>query len=357
VNKLVVIVLAGCGVSNSLDGVDPPDRAESTSSSSNGGHAPCDRYHIQEIPTSVPSGATSAARAICNGGGAVGTAAITSDAFHAVVYDDGQVTDLGTLGAGNSVAQDGNAHGTIVGGSNTGSSFAAFVYRDGAMTELVGLGGDSAEAWAINDREEIAGVSSIPPGGDTDNHTLLWEPGESQPIDLTVLNGGHYSYPRDINEQGEIVGTDLTLDHHSRAVVWRDRVLVELDSGGAPDASATAINDAGTIVGTVLPTPPSQHAVIWQGDVLIDLGGLLGSPSGASGIDNAGDVVGSARFAGNDRNTAFLYSKGAVVNLDDSIDQTGWLLTEATDICDDGTIVGNGEHDGIGRGFVLTPAH
>jgi probable HAF family extracellular repeat protein len=360
VNKLLVIVLAGCGVSNAHDGIDPSQSSTNADTLANGAttNAPCHRYHIEEIPTPVPGGDTTGARAICSGG-VVGTADITPNVFHAVLYKDGQLTDLGTLGGPLSNGEDGNAQGTIVGSSNNATFNGAFAYRDGVMTELPGIGGEDARAWAINNREEIAGVANIPPnggGGDTDNHAILWEPDATQAIDLTALNGGHYSYALDINDQGELVGTDILPDNHSRAVVWRDRVLVELDDGGAPDSQANAINQAGTIAGFI-ETAEFAHAVIWQDDTMIDLGALTGSPSGALGIDNSGDVVGSARASGNSQSYAFLYSQGSIVDLNASLDQTGWYLYEATDVCDDGRIVGNGAHDGIARGFVLTPGH
>jgi hypothetical protein len=38
------------------------------------------------------------------------------------------------------------------------------------------------------------------------------------------------------------------------------------------------------------------------------------------------------------------------------VDAAHWVLLQAVDICDDGTIVGNGWLDGQNRGFVLTPA-
>jgi hypothetical protein len=56
-----------------------------------------------------------------------------------------------------------------------------------------------------------------------------------------------------------------------------------------------------------------------------------------------------------DRPYAFLYADGAMLDLEQMIDATGWSLFQATDICNDGRIVGNGWRDGNQRGFVLTP--
>lgn len=273
----------------------------------------------------------------------------------AVLYQGGTLHDLGTLGGPSSKAADGNAAGTIVGASATASFGRAFVYRGGAMTELPGIGGQYSQASAINDHDVIVGQASIPGEGDVDEHAVLWEPGCAYPIDLTALNGGRYSFPRDINNAGDIVGGDELIDvNEVRAVVWHDQVLVELDDGGAPNSIAEAINDGGSIVGFVY-GPGYRHAVLWRNGSMVDLGGLGGSYADALGIDSQGDVVGDSTTPGDTQSYAALFAHGIVINLNDYVDPTHWWLGQATDICDDGRIVGNGLLDGVSRGFVLTP--
>jgi probable HAF family extracellular repeat protein len=236
VKTLLAIMLVGC-VSNAPDDIDSSQASPSNAGSSSNGattpptQPPCRHYHIEEIPPLVAGETTTAARALCSSGAVVGAASLSSSSSHAVVYKADQVTDLGTLGGDYSRADDGNAQGTIVGLAQIASGLSrAFVYRDGAMTELAGIGGSYAEAFAINDGDEIAGTGNIPANGggsDTNSHALLWEPGDSDPIDLTVLNGGNYSFARDINAAGDVVGTDIPLDSHTgRAVVWHDPAKV-----------------------------------------------------------------------------------------------------------------------------------
>lgn len=358
----LAIALAGCGVSSvptGPDGIDPPQAPTSANIAPTRGitkDSPLHLagYRIEALPTLAP-GNSQAAKAICATGGVVGTTAVASNQYHAVLYANGVLTDLGTLGGTGSSALDGNAAGTIVGNSAAPNFGRAFVYRDGAMTELSGIGGEYSNAYAVNDREEIVGQASIPGEGDVDEHAILWEPDCSNAVDLTALNGGRYGWARDINDQGDIVGTDADpVANHSRAVMWHNRVLVELDDGGAPDSLATAINDAGAITGIVM-QPGMRHAVVWRDGTMTDLGTLGGSYSDAIGIDNAGDVVGDAATPANDRLYAVVFAGGAVINLNDYVDSTHWSLGQATDICDDGRIVGNGILDGASRGFILTP--
>ena len=357
----VSIVLAGCGVSSTPpDGIEPPQAPPHTRTSATSDRmppGPLTGYRIEALPTPVPSGRSYASRAICATGGVVGTSDITGfGESHAVRYAGGTLTDLGTLGGATSSAIDGNAAGTIVGNSAAPNNGAAFVYRNGVMSQLSGIGGQFSSAYAINDREEIVGQASIPGEGDVDEHAILWEPDCSNAVDLTALNGGRYSWARDINNSGDIVGSDAILPDmiHSRAVAWRNRVLVELDDNGAPDSQATAINESGAITGFIQGLG-GRRAVIWRNGTMVDLGSLGGQYSDAMGIDNAGDVVGDSTLPAGYRFSATLFTAGTVIDLNDYIDQTHWWLAQATDICDDGRIVGNGELDGVTRGFILTP--
>lgn len=90
---------------------------------------------------------------------------------------------------------------------------------------------------------------------------------------------------------------------------------------------------------------------------MIDLGTLGGSESGAGGINALGQVVGWSDLAGDDDYHAFLYSGGAMVDLNSLIDpNSGWTLFDATGINDRGQIVGGGTNAlGEGHAYLLTP--
>lgn len=352
------LAIAGCGVS---DPVDPtagqPVEQPAPPSSTTG--AAARRYTIIEVPAPVPSGHSSVSKLVCNTGGVVGNASITSIVGeHAITFDGSRLTDLGTLGGESSTAHGGNARGTVVGGSGTAPSGGgggsgpghAFVVRDGVMTDLGGLGGRYSEAWAINAREQIVGSSTVvPTPGDVPSHAALWD--GCTATDLGTL-GGTESWARGINDAGVIAGAALLPDGRAHAVVWRGGAIVDLGAGDAEESQATAINAAGAVAGF---TRSPDRAVVWRHDELVDLGTLGGTHATALGLDEAGDVVGASTDASQARFRAFLYTNGEMIDLEAALGDPRWTLIEATDVCNDGRIAGNGLLDGLSRGYILIP--
>ena len=84
----------------------------------------------------------------------------------AVVYRNGKVTDLGTLGGTDSYATGINAAGTVTGGALDGTNrWRAFRWQQGAgMRDLGTLGGSSSLGTAINGTGQIAGYADIEDG-------------------------------------------------------------------------------------------------------------------------------------------------------------------------------------------------
>src|SRR5207302_4587432 len=90
----------------------------------------------------------------------------------------------------------------------------AFLYENGIMTDLGTLPGDtSSSAAAINDRGQIVGTSGFP-----GEHAFLFDNGVM--IGLPTLPGGHFSGALGINNHGEIVGSSDATNALSHATLW-----------------------------------------------------------------------------------------------------------------------------------------
>jgi probable HAF family extracellular repeat protein len=128
------------------------------------------------------------------------------------------MTDLGTLARGytRSHAVAISERGQIVGESSAASGKRRPVlWRNGKITALATLGGGFSETVAINERGQIIGAS-VPAGGSV-VHAFLWQTGRT--IDLSTL-GGAESGAAAINEHDQIVGVSNTASGKRHAVLW-----------------------------------------------------------------------------------------------------------------------------------------
>ena len=118
----------------------------------------------------------------------------SSLSLHAVLSQDGKVTDLGTLGGDSSVAYAVNVWGQVVGvsqvdcGGIPNSCVHAFLWQNGKMQDLGTLtGDDSSQAVSINALGQVVGVSFSQSGG----RAFLWERGTMSDLnDLIPTNSG-----------------------------------------------------------------------------------------------------------------------------------------------------------------------
>src|SRR2546427_3680587 len=121
---------------------------------------------------------------------------------------------LDTRGAGfRSAAFAINNAGQVVGYASTtadqSSPVHAVLWENGTMEDLGTLGGTVAEATAINDGGDVAGWGYTATG---EVHAFLWQGGTMQdlgPVDLRQINVGQYPIvwsPVHVNQQGAVVG-------------------------------------------------------------------------------------------------------------------------------------------------------
>jgi probable HAF family extracellular repeat protein len=273
----------------------------------------------------------------------------------AFLWENGEMTDIGTLGGLNREAFDINESGQIVGYSEINPfnpfDYHAFLWENGEMTDLGTLGTANSQANGINNIGQVVGQI----GGSA----VLWENGEI--IELGTLGGS----ANEINDSGQIVGDARTSSGNRRAFLWENGTMIDLGTLGGSDSTASIaedINESGQVVGYAALQGGSifnvnRHAFLWQDGTMTDLGTLDNLPvSEAFSINNAGQVVGWATDGGFSKNKAFLWENGVMLDLDNLIPtNSGWELQFATGINDVGQIVGVGLRNEQLRGFLLTP--
>src|SRR5256885_3668160 len=181
--------------------------------------------------------------------------------------------------ADQSMAQAINAAGQVVGGSIADGPWThGFLWDNGTMTDLGSLGGRHDYSWAydINDTGRIVGTSYK-----TDNVTdgmvaFLWENGTMRDL----VPGLWPSWAYAIDDAGHVVGAFTANDFYTRhAFLWQDGVTTDLGTLGGQYSRAYDVNPAGQVVGWSANASGVNHAFLWENGTMTDLGTLGGTSS------------------------------------------------------------------------------
>ena len=326
------------------------------------------------------------------------------------------VTDLGSLGGQECDATGLNGKGQIVGGADTarhgkGPEFLTnvFVWQNGQMRAVPGLNGSHAFVVAVNSAGQMAGAYSPDPlkakfaaalftlsgkvkllggfptlqhgyslseaeavnakgqaVGISNNQAFLWSAGKlkrlAPPPGFTAADAGA------VNDHGEAAGKANRLGSgvtRTHALLWNASGQAK-DLGVLPgytDSIARGINNKGQVAGWVGLSGGTgvrgltfhYQAFLWQNGRMRGLGSIKRlHDSKASALNDKGQVVGNAYYRTDE--AALLWQKGKVYELNTLVPaHSGWKLQNALVINSQGWIIGNGIHNGIRRGFLLTP--
>jgi probable HAF family extracellular repeat protein len=285
---------------------------------------------------------------------------------YAVLYSNGHITNLGTLGGLNSYGRAINNNGQVTGLSDTGSGTAqhAFLYGTGGMINagsLTGSPNSFSTGNGTNDDGQVTGVSETSAGF---MHAFLYSNG--QMMDLGTLPGRDNIIGSGINNHGQVAGYSFNTASDPHAFVFSHGQFMDLGTLGGSWSEAYAINDAGQVTGTAQ-TPAGEpasvgHAFLYSNGQMTDLGTLGGLYSLGFGINNSGQIVGQAATSDGVLD-AFLYSGGKMSDLNDLVDLSGTgfgKLYGATAINDSGQILAGAcatpsNCDGLGHTVLLTP--
>jgi probable HAF family extracellular repeat protein len=306
----------------------------------------------------------------------------------AVLWKNGRIKDLGTLGGTYSVAFGINNRGQVAGsalntipdpvsflgnflGSSNSTQTRTFLWENERKRDLGTLGGPDAFLGLLNEHGEVSGVSYTnstpnPATGIPTVHPFLWTNGHM--TDLGTL-GGTIAGPSALNNRSQVIGgSNLIGDQTSHPFLWQRGKMMDLstDSVGGSPYTANALNDAGQIIGAAAFANNPYDAYLWQNGVVRDLGFLPEDcASEAFAINSKGDVVGdsySCKGPLDFNRRVFLWKDGSLFDVNGLIAaKSGFYITQAFVINDRGAIGGIGTPPGCdfdedcGHAYVLLP--
>jgi|SRR5579884_886960 len=314
-----------------------------------------------------------------------------------VLWNNGQIVDLGTFGGNQGIALSSNNRGQIAGAAlnaipdpysfwdiailctTQGTQTRGFLWQNGHKIDLGTLGGSDTYAEFVNERGQVSGSSytNNTPNPVTGLPTLdpfLWQNGKMR--DLGTL-GGTFSVTNAMNNRGEVVGqSNLAGDLVTHPFVWDGSKLIDIGTAGGDMGFAWAINDAGEVVGWSFTAGDAQvQGFIWKDGARTDLPPLPGAcGSQAEAIDSGGRVLGQSAgcsFGGPD--VVIWDRRDRLVDLNSLIAADSPLhlsfaggplsVTGPLDINDRGDVAGIGSPAGVspvdaqsfGHAFLLIP--
>jgi len=180
--------------------------------------------------------------------------------FEAVVWGPkpGQIEVLPVFRGDSSAAAFAiNDQGQVVGASGpcqfpSPVFLHALLWQHGTVTDLGSLGGVLFNAAnGINNPGQVVGQSDLP--GDTFTHAFFWQNGVI--TDLGTLPGDANSIAFGINDKGQVVGTSCDVNFNCRAFLWQNGAMTDLNTLIPPNSPlfltfGAGINDRGEIAGS-----------------------------------------------------------------------------------------------------------
>jgi probable HAF family extracellular repeat protein len=184
------------------------------------------------------------------------------------------------------------------------------------LTDLGSLGGGDTQAFDLNDSAQVVGYSRT---SSLQSRAFLW--GDGQMVNLGVVNADDFqSAAVDLNGLGHAVGTSTLKNGLARAALWRNGSIIGLTPELPPyegTSFASAINDHGHIVGAIDDDSSGFYdGILWANGSRTALGGLGGAHTRPSDINNAGQVVGTSNTSVElGQPHAFLWQNGVMTDL------------------------------------------
>ena len=276
------------------------------------------------------------------------------------LYENGHFIDLLTF----EIYPRGiNDQGQVVGSNNNRD---ILIFYDRSVSNLGSLGMNSPEPNGINNNTQIVGVNSLPPFGSGYNAFLI--DGDNL-LYIYNLTDPQQTVAHDINNHNQVVGRiDVGLDPEDeeniegfsgQSFIYDNGNMTFFGDPGR-DTQAYSINDLGQAAGGSNQfdrVGSEYHAFLYKNGSMVNIDTLNSHRSLAISVNSFGQVVGLFTPPSLEYSHAFIFDNNAMVDLNDLIDpQSGWdYLEEATDINNNGQIVGIGYINGESHTYLLDP--
>jgi probable HAF family extracellular repeat protein len=220
--------------------------------------------------------------------------------FKPVIWENGEVQELPTsTGDSEGLALAINDNGQVVGSSGACAAFNmdflislqplhALLWETGTVTDLGSLGGTGQGfgnlAYNINNQGQVVGGSDL--RGNANFHSFLWTSGTGMQ-DLGTLPGDANSTALGINDAGDVVGVSLDANFNPRAYLSKNGTMTDLNTlipAGSPLSLLTAcsINSSEEIVGFAIDSSGNIHGYIATPSSLSSTGAP--PPSGTNAV-------------------------------------------------------------------------
>ena len=248
------------------------------------------------------------------------------------------ITDLGTLGGEQSIAFAINESDQVVGLSWTANGPShSFLYSNGQMIDLYPLNSQELITAGPTGINNVGQVATGAIGGDGLYYPVIYDSRNGQVTTLGSLGGvtsnGFTGVATAINNWGQAVGYSYLDEVNRHAFFYDHGVLQDIGCLAGEitcSAYALAINDRSQVVGS------SGRGFLYQRGTMTEINPFGSLASYARGINNHGHIVGEYLIADQTAFHAFLYSNGMFTDIGNSDSPE----TVAYDVNDLGQVVG-----------------
>ena len=161
--------------------------------------------------------------------------------------------------------------------------------------------------------------------------------------------------PMAISERGAVIGNMVGPDDIERPIIWHEGKYLQVPEVERQQGTFSGINANHDIVGDLVDEDGRTVAFLWQDSQLQTLGMLDGVKSSALAVSDSGVVVGWFVTKA-ERARGFIWINGTMHDVNDLVDLgSGWIVTEANGVNNQGQISALAERNGVHKGLLLSP--